>query len=172
MSDTDVDNVITSNDVVTKVPKSFKDLSKEQLVEAANYFGTENQGVRKEIESDLVDSYVTWDMYVKAFKLPGHEELPELTNEWPEQVDVEDAPEEEENVTDNEVLAAEPVKLAPADKYLIKMTRKNPYFEFAKYKFTTEKPYAIMTAADAQRILETEEGFRQAFPAELQEFYS
>lgn len=167
------ENVVTSTDVAPKSPTSFRDLKKAQLVEAATYFGTDDEGGVETLRAGLVENGVTWDMYVKAFKLEGHEDLPEPVERTFRQVEIEDDPEEEVvKVTEEVVTVEEKPVLAPQDKYLIKMTRKNPYFEFRHYRFTQEKPYAIMKADDAQAILESEKGFRQAFPAELREFYS
>ena len=171
MSDTE--GVITSTEVAPKkTPKSFKDLNKPDLVAAAIAFGTEEEGTAVEIRTDLEDAGVTWDDYVKAFKLEGHENIPDPEEAAPLQVELLDDDDEGGEEIVNEVVAAPAVPhLAVAQDYLIRMTRGNPYFEFEKYKFTQDNPYAIMPAAAAQRILETEDGFRQAFPAELQEYY-
>jgi len=169
------ENVVTSTDVAPKKPTSFRDLKKAQLIEAAAYFGTKDDGGVEELRADLSEAGVTWDMYVKAFKLDGHEDLPEPADRTFRKVELEDEDEDDEEVVEtvNEIVTVEekPV-LAAQEKYLIKMTRANPYFEFRHYRFTQEKPYAIMSADDAQAILESESGFRQAFPAELREFYS
>lgn len=160
------DNVVTSADVAQKkVPTSFRDLRKAELVDAARSFGTLEEGNAEEIRADLADAGVTWEMYKKAFGLESDTTVEAVV----EEPVLED--EGVEEVTDVVTADPNPV-LARQDKYLIKMTRKNPYFEFGRYKFTQDKPYAIMNANDAQRILESEDGFRQAYPAELQEFYS
>lgn len=172
------DAVVTSTDVAPKKqPKSFNDLNKDQLVAAALAFGADENGNKEEIKAELAEMGVTWTMYAKAFKLDGYEDTPDddTTFEMPEPTDVEDwpdAPEGGENV--NNLVTAAPVpQLQPAEKYLIKFIGENPYFEFRRYKFTQENPYGVMPAADAQDALTREpEKFRQAFPAELQEFYS
>jgi hypothetical protein len=71
------------------------------------------------------------------------------------------------------VHVAQPVVQAvtQTDKYLLKMTRENLVYQTRGYEFTQDHPYALVNATDAQWILENEEGFRQAFPAELTEFY-
>lgn len=169
--------VITSTAVAPKkVPKSFNDLKKEELVKAALAFGADETGNAAEIKADLASLGVTWKMYAQAFKLEGYEELPDDTEfEMPEPTDVEDWPdaEEGEEMTESPLVTAAPTpKLDAAEKYLIKFKGENPYFEFGKYKFTQENPYGIMPADDAQRALTQEpEKFRQAFPAELKEFY-
>ena len=169
------ENVVTTGDVApVKVPKSFNDLKKADLVAAANYFGTETEGNVEALRADLLDSGVTFAEYLKAFY---PEEEVKLTPDvgMPDPVDIEDWPDAEEGgdeVTEIITAAATPT-LAPTEKYLIKFVGQNPYFEFGPYKFTQEKPYGIMPAADAQRALVSEPTkFRQAFPAELEEFYS
>lgn len=156
---------------------SFETLKKPELVAAARAFGADEDGTAAEIRASLLENGVTWEMYQAAFA-PKQEPEPEPAPEpqTPNVIKSSDiTPAKEVNtVTETtEVVTAEAVPQLQAQKnYLVKMTRENPYFEFGKYKFTQENPYAIMTAEDAQRILSSEEGFRQAFPAELQEFYS
>lgn len=153
------------------LPTSFKALHLDQLRAAADYFGSDSVGNEEAIRVALEDDGITWEMYAKEFGLPLPEgetfapptpDLPEKHDDWIEK--------EEEEVS--EVVTQAPVPtLAAEQKYLIRMTRKNPYFEYGRYKFTQDKPYAIMSAEDAQSILESEQGFRQAYPKELQEFY-
>lgn len=151
-------DVISSADVAKKTPKSFRDLNKDELKAAALYFGTEDEGTKDALVADLAENGVTWEQYVEAF-------LDEKTAPVDEVVE---ATGEEEPV---KVEAAKPTALTPQSSYLIKMDRKNPYFEFGTYKFTQDNPYVIMPADAAQAILTQEQGFRQATPAELQEFY-
>lgn len=151
-------DVISSADVAKKTPKSFRDLNKDELVKAAQYFGTEDEGNKEALVADLAENGVSWEQYAEAFLV-----------EKPAPVDeVVEAPVKEEPV---KVEAARPTALTPQSSYLIKMDRKNPYFEFGNYKFTQDNPYVIMPADAAQAILTQEQGFRQATPAELQEFY-
>lgn len=168
------DNVVSTTDVAPlKEPKSFNDLNKEQLVAAALAFGADESGTKDSIKADLTEMGVTWQMYLDAFYPDKDKEPVAEESVLPEPTDIEDWPDADEGVNEvSEIVTKEETpQLAPQDKYLIKMTRANPYFEFEDKKFTQDKPYAIMSAAQAQRILETEDGFRQAYPAELQEFY-
>lgn len=152
-------DVVSSTDVAKKTPKAFRDLNKDDLVKAAVYFGTVDEGTKDALVADLVENGVTWEQYAEAF--------------------LAEAPPADEEVVNEEWTPAEPVKvkaaetkpLAPQSSYLIKMDRKNPYFEFGGFKFTQDNPYVIMPADAAQAILTTESGFRQATPAELQDFY-
>ena len=159
-----------------KIPKKWSDLNKAQVIEAADYFGTQNTGTVKEMLADLEDAAVTWDMYVTAVvkqePLPGSEDdsfgtkLDESEIEW---IDGE----VEDNMTETLITVPRIAPMAPAEKYLIKFIGENPYFERGKHKFTSDKPYAIMGAQDAQDALVDEpKKFRQAFPDELAEFYS
>lgn len=170
-------NVVTTTAVAPKkVPKSFNDLKKDDLVAAARAFGTLEEGNAAELKADLAEAGVTFKMYAEAFKLEGYEAIPDEPEEFemPEPTDVEDWPDAEEGENVSEVKTAAPVpKLDAAEKYLIRFVGENPYFEFGKYKFTQENPYGIMPAEDAQKALTKEpEKFRQAWPAELQEYYS
>lgn len=156
-----------------KVPKSFNDLLKPELVAAALAFGANEDGSAKEIKADLLELGVTWENYMEAFypEEPVLEKVEEFT--MPPATDIEDWIDEEVNEV-SEVQTIDPrPQLAPQEKYLIKFKGENPYFERGRYKFSQAKPYAIMPADDAQAALTEEpEKFRQAFPAELQEFYS
>jgi hypothetical protein len=58
------------------------------------------------------------------------------------------------------------------EKYLVKMTRQNPLYQVGPYKFTKDYPYALVDGKDLRKLLEEEEGFRQAFPDEVEDFYT
>lgn len=172
------ENTVTTSDVApVKVPKSFKDLKKPELVAAAEFFGTEVEGNTEVLRADLVDAGVTFEDYLKAF-YPTAADAPPPEPEpfvMPDPVDVNDWPDADEGGDEvTEIITAEPTpELRVAEKYLIKFIGENPYFEFGSYKFSADKPYGIMPANDAQRALVQEPTkFRQAYPAELQEFYS
>ena len=70
------------------------------------------------------------------------------------------------------IIVAQPLVQQPGQQYLIKMTRANPLFEVRGHRFTKEHPYALLNSKDADYVLTKEEGFRQATPSELEEFYS
>lgn len=55
---------------------------------------------------------------------------------------------------------------------LLKMARLNPSFEAYGYKFTKTHPYQVMSQEDAQKIMDTYEGFVIASPDEARSFYS
>lgn len=58
------------------------------------------------------------------------------------------------------------------EKYLVKMTRLNPLYQIGKYSFTKDHPYALVDGKDLQVVLEEHEGFRQAYPDEIEDFYN
>lgn len=69
------------------------------------------------------------------------------------------------------IIVAEPVAATSRDMFLIKMIRENPLYEVRGHKFTSTHPYALVSPDDYEYILNHEDGFRQATPSELQEFY-
>lgn len=54
---------------------------------------------------------------------------------------------------------------------LIRMKRMNPTFEFRKYKFTQDHPFALMTEDDAVAIMTLEKGFSRATVQEAEQYY-
>lgn len=153
--------------------------SLEELHTVADYYGVEKADNPQEQIANFANDGVSYAQYCKDFNVP----LPEDYVEEEEALaEVED---EKEDTVKEEVAPAGPVtasrtpQFAVQSEYLIKMTRDNPYFEVANlvnrkkvYKFTNEHPYAVMDAKTAQFVLSNEEGFRQAFPDELAEFYA
>lgn len=150
-----------------KVPTSFRKLNKEQLEAACDFFGSE-KGNLEEMRANLADDGITWKQYAEAFNLP----VGDNSDETPTNVVTSNDVQQKEDKVAEVVTVTERPVLAQAEKYLIRFIGQNPYFEFGRYKFTQEAPYAIMPAEDAQRALTEEQTkFRQAFPKELQEFY-
>jgi len=70
------------------------------------------------------------------------------------------------------VVAAPPVVVEEEQKILIKMLRENPLYQIGKYRWTKTHPYVLVGVKDAEHVLINEEGFRQATPGELQEYYA
>lgn len=147
-------------------------LTEEDLRAAADYFGTK-KGLRGVMMKELRESGVTKEQYDIVFA-PQTEAPVEDVVEIPVVAPISDTELDEVYASEPEPLpvrVAEPKVFQPAD-YLIRMDRQNLRFEFGKYVFTAEYPYQIMPAADAQRILSEEDGFRQAFPDEAREYFS
>lgn len=59
-----------------------------------------------------------------------------------------------------------------SEKTFIKMERENRSYSIYGYTFTKEDPFVPMPMALAEKILETENGFRMATSREVKEFYS
>ncbi len=68
------------------------------------------------------------------------------------------------------VVEETPDYVASAQPWLIKMVRENPHYEIGRYKFTDEHPYVLVLADDVEAVLSID-GFRQAKPSELSEYY-
>lgn len=154
-------------------PTQFSDLGIKELRRSAvadfavDIKPTDN---KETVLAALAESGVAWSDYV--------DQHPEVAPE--------EAPAPNPGVVTSASLKEEPVVEAPAprirvqespvtnttDTFLIKMTRENPLYETRGYRFTQAHPYALVSAKDAQYILSKEEGFRQAFPDELDEYYA
>lgn len=55
---------------------------------------------------------------------------------------------------------------------LVRMDRANPSYQIGRFIFTQQHPFIAMPEWEAQRIFDSEEGFRPATPREVQEYYS
>ena len=72
----------------------------------------------------------------------------------------------------NEVLPKFDPKAQAEDTVLVRMTRANFRYDIHGYTFTNDHPFVAMSEEDAQKIFDTEEGFRLATPKEVQDFYN
>lgn len=153
-----------------ELPTGFGDLDRDELYRTAVAdFAVD---VDKEANADviraaLLESGVEWAQYVEMH--------PEVAPEPPVKETkaakkaaaakvVAPKPAKEEVVVQQPLPASQP--------WLIKMVRENLLYETRGHRFTQEHPYALVDAEDAQFILDKEDGFRQAYPEELQEYYS
>jgi len=66
------------------------------------------------------------------------------------------------------VVAQQPISTGAP--WLIRMDRKNPLYEIGKYRWTRDHPYALVAEDDVEAVLNVD-GFRQAKPSEVTEFY-
>lgn len=156
-------------------PTQFSDLGiKELRRSAVADFAVDIKSTDKEevVLAALLESGVTWADYVAQHPEVAPEEEPKANPGVVTAASINEAPVAPVNVAPaGQVRVAEnPVKNLD-DTFLIKMTRQNPLYETRGYKFTQAHPYALVNAKDAQYILSKEEGFRQAFPDELAEYY-
>ena len=131
---------------------NFSDMTKPELQKVIDKFGVDVAANAK--KDEILAALDEWGITEEAY-----EPEPE-TVEAP----VEDGP--------VEIVTAQTELPATSQKFLIKMVRENNYFEWKNFKFTQERPFALMSSSEAQEILTVESGFRQALPSELEEFYN
>lgn len=138
---------------------SFEKLSKAELVRTAEEdfaVDVDKSWPKAKVIEELRNSGVDFSMYL--------EQNPDKAAEFSE------VP---ANVSNEPVIKpAGPVQVEDEQKILIKMTRENPLYEIGRYRWTQKHPYVLVSLKDAEHILINEDGFRQATPGELQEYYS
>lgn len=159
-----------------KKPTAFKDLDVKELRRSAvEDFAVEatSSDNKQTVIAALVEAGVTWADYVAQH--PEVEPEPVVLETAPENVvtsaSIEAGNISTDTITPNKIHVQEPLAPTPTDKYLVKMTRENPRYDTCGYTFTQSHPYALVSGADLEYILQNEDGFRQAFPSELAEFY-
>jgi len=131
---------------------SFTDLKITELRKAADSFGVDTTGVKtkQEIIALLEEEGITYQMFDKFNKVEREEiEVPEVEKKKREQKIMK---------TVNQVL--------------VKMERSNHSYQTSGHEFTQDHPFVAMSETDAQRIFDTQEGFRLATPREAQEYYA
>lgn len=149
---------------------SFEKLKKSELVRTATEdFGmdVDKSHTKKQLIAELDDFGVTWEMY-----LDENPEAAEAFKEVPSDVITVQHVPAEEFYDVATVKRQPPTAEAMGERILVKMTRRNPYYQVRQYEFTQDNPYALVKLEDADFILLEEEGFRQATPREVQEYYS
>ena len=128
---------------------SFDTLKTNELKKIAESFGIDlpEKATKQALISSLKDEGITYDMYAKF--------------SGAEQVEL-----------DKPKKAAPKVKLDKSNTVLVRMDRENPSYSTHGYTFTQDHPFIAMLEDEAQRIFDTEIGFRPATPREAQEFYN
>jgi hypothetical protein len=128
---------------------SFDTLKTNELKKVAESFGIDlpEKSTKQSLILALQDEGITFDMYAKF--------------SGAEQVEIKD-----------EDRPAKKVKLDKTNSVLVRMDRFNPSYSTHGYTFTQQHPFIAMTEDEAQRIFDTEIGFRPATPKEAQEFYN
>ena len=129
---------------------SFDTLKVAELKTIAEDFAVETEGIKnkKDIIAALAEEGVTYSVYAKTLQT------------------LEEAAEE------IEVLPKFDPKAQAEDTVLVRMTRANFRYDIHGYTFTNDHPFVAMSEEDAQKIFDTEEGFRLATPKEVQDFYN
>ena len=176
---------------------SFQTLNKDELIEVAEFFNKdvvpadEKKGPTKaELIAALAskdadipeDEPVTWEDYKDVYlvaKADGQVKSPEVLEEeeLARQLAEEEAAqaqgdeEEEEEVSDDSEENEIPDEDAEPP-VLVKCERKNPRFDVAGYTFTKDHPFHSVPPATAEYLIRHQEGFRQATPSELADFYN
>jgi hypothetical protein len=129
---------------------SFDTLTVAELKEIATEFAVDTEGLKnkKEVIAAMAEEGVTYSVYQKTVQA------------------IEEATEE------IEILPIFDPKAQPEDTILVRMTRDNHRYDIHGYSFTKTHPFVAMSEDDAQKIFDTEEGFRLATPKEVQDFYN
>ena len=129
---------------------SFDTLTVAELKEIATEFAVDTEGLKnkKEVIAAMAEEGVTYSVYQKTLQA------------------VEEATEE------IEILPKFDPKAQAENTLLVRMTRDNHRYDIHGYTFTKTHPFVAVTEEDAQKIFDTEEGFRLATPKEVQGFYN
>lgn len=131
---------------------SFLDLKISDLRKVADSFGVDASGAKskQEISALLEEEGITYQMYSKFAGAEKEEiEIPAFEKEKREKKTVK-----------------------KEDAVLVRMDRDNHSYQALGYTFTREHPFVAMSESDAQKIFDTQYGFRLATPREAQEYYS
>jgi len=128
---------------------SFDTLKVAELKVIAEDFAVDTEGLKnkKDIIAALSEEGVSWSVYQKTKQ------------------------EIEDNLEEIEIIPRLDPKKVDADSILVRMTRENYRYDIHGHTFTKEHPFVAMPEEEAQKIFDTEEGFRLATPKEVQDFY-
>jgi len=129
---------------------SFDTLKVAELKVIATDFAVDTEGLKnkKDIIAALAEEGVTWSVYESTVEAI------------------------EKDTEEIEILPKFDPKAQPENTILVRMTRDNHRYDIHGYTFTKDHPFVAMSEEDAQKIFDTEEGFRLATPKEVQDFYS
>lgn len=128
---------------------SFTSMKIDELRKIAETFGVDYEEAKN--KQDLLaligEEGITYEMYEKFTQAESIKQEKKIKTK-------------SESVVDNKELI------------LVKMDRMNPRYDVMGFTFTSENPFIAMSEDNAQKIFDTQEGFRMATPKEVQEFYS
>jgi hypothetical protein len=129
---------------------SFDTLKVAELKIIATDFAVDTEGLKnkKDIIAALAEEGVTWSVYQSTVQAI------------------------ENDTEEIEILPRFDPKAQPEDTVLVRMTRANMRYDIHGYTFTKDHPFVAMSEEDAQKIFDSEEGFRLATPKEVQDFYN
>ena len=130
---------------------AFMDLSKKELVEAAEYYGAEFSAndSKQQITDALEEAGVTWELYQENF---GEQPEPAVESEEQPEPAEETEPEVEEDVV------------------LVRFIGRNRSYQIGKWSFSQTSPFALMTKPEYDALDRFK--FREATKSEAEEFYS
>lgn len=161
----------------------LSEMNKTEILEIAEEFGTDATEDLNEAQiiARLVEDGVTQEM-VDTF-LDGKAARIEALEKAEAEAAAAAAAEEAAVITSAAVtgkgrgrakaaVAAPVAKVEVPDQVLIYMDRENPTYKIRGYTFTKDHPFALVREADAEYIVEHEEGFSYATPKQAREFYS
>lgn len=129
---------------------SFDTLKVAELKIIATDFAVDTEGLKnkKDIIAALAEEGVTWSVYQSTLDAI------------------------EKDTEEIEILPKFDPKAQSEDTILVRMTRENMRYDIHGKTFTKDHPFVAMSEEDAQKIFDTEEGFRLATPKEVQDFYN
>ena len=129
---------------------SFDTLKVAELKIIATDFAVDTEDLKnkKDIIAALAEEGVTWSVYQSTVEAI------------------------EKDTEEIEILPKFDPKAQPENTILVRMTRDNHRYDIHGYTFTKDHPFVAMSEEDAQKIFDTEEGFRLATPKEVQDFYN
>jgi membrane-associated HD superfamily phosphohydrolase len=130
---------------------SFDTLKVAELKEIATEFAVDTEKLKnkKDVIAALAEEGVTWEVYQSTLEAI------------------------ERDTEEIEILPKfDPKASSAEDSILVRMTRPNMRYDIAGHTFTKDHPFVAMSEDDAQKIFDTEEGFRLATPKEVQDFYN
>jgi hypothetical protein len=132
------------------IKMSFTDLKITELRKVADQFGVDASSAKtkNEVVALLEEEGINYQMYNKFNSGEKQEiEIPEVEKK------------KREKAVKNE------------NTVLVLMTRGNHSYQAMGYTFSQEHPFVAMPESDAQRLFDTQSGFRPATPREAQEYY-
>jgi hypothetical protein len=131
---------------------SFLNLKISDLRKTAESFGVDTEGAKskQEIAALLEEEGITYQMFEK-FNGAEKEEI--------------EIPEFEKQKREKKIMKTQ-------NTVLVKMDRDNYSYQTMGYTFSQQHPFVAMNESEAQRIFDTQNGFRLATPREAQEYYN
>lgn len=129
---------------------SFDTLKVAELRVIAEEFAVDTEGLKnkKDIIAALSEEGVNWNVYQNTLQAI------------------------EKDTEEIEILPKFDPKAQPENTVLVRMTRDNMRYDIHGRTFTKDHPFVAMPEEDAQKIFDSEEGFRLATPKEVQDFYN